>query len=235
MTPSGGITRRTGLRFGLLRPDPSDTHLCTPSSPYLTLFQAVRNLALNLSTSSGSAGSVPDDPRAAPPDPEGPRLLGSGTRVCPLGRRPSGRRASSGLPLRYCAAAGDTEFMDAPGRKDAGVPRGQGNCEPSSAAPWPEQRYSVPGAELPGPAPAAAGTRGSITSAILAARSTRIRVGVACPLATPCTLPPPLDSPHPPYLTAQARGEPLQPYLLSEPGKSRTLPHPRCVPLLKPR
>lgn len=159
--------------------------LCTPPSPYLTLFQAVRNLALNLSTSSGSAGSVPDEPRAAPPDPEGPRLLGSGIRVCPLGRRPSGRRASSGLLLRYCAAAGDTEFMDAPGRKDVGVPRGQGNCERSSAALWLELRYSVPGVGLPSPAPAAAGTRVSITSAILAARNTRIRVGVVIGQAPP--------------------------------------------------
>lgn len=196
--------------------DPSDTHLCTPSSPYLTLFQAVRNLALNLSTSSGSAGSVPDEPRAAPPDPEGPRLLGSGIRVCPLGRRPSGRRASSGLPLRlrYCAAAGDTEFMDAPGRKDVGVPRGQGNCERSSAAPWLEQRYSVPGVRLPGPAPATAVIRVPITSAILATRSTRIRVGVVIEQAPPCTCPPPFGSPHPPYLTAQARQRaPAGPYL----------------------
>lgn len=194
--------------------DPSDTHLCTPSSPYLTLFQAVRNLALNLSTSSGSAGSVPDEPRAAPPDPEGPRLLGSGIRVCPLGRRPSGRRASSGLPLRlrYCAAAGDTEFMDAPGRKDVGVPRGQGNCERSSAAPWLEQRYSVPSVGLPGPAPATAVIRDPITSAILATRSTRIRVGVVIEQAPPRPALAHLPSAHHTHLISPRRraSEPLR-------------------------
>lgn len=49
--------------------------------------------------------------------------LGSGPRG-PRGLRLSGRRASSGLPLRYCAAAGDTEFMDAPGGRTEARPRG---------------------------------------------------------------------------------------------------------------
>lgn len=105
-----------------------------PSSPYLTLFQAVRNFALNLSTSSGSPGAVPGEPRAGPLAPEGPRPLGSGTRG-PRGLRPSGRRASSGLPLRYCAAAGDTEFMGAPGGRTEGPGGGRARAPGVGAGP----------------------------------------------------------------------------------------------------
>lgn len=50
-----------------------------------------------------------------------------------------------------------------------------GELRTLGAAPRPEQRYSILRAGLPGPALAAAGTRAPTASAILAARSTRIR------------------------------------------------------------
>lgn len=111
----------------------------SPFLPYLTLFQAVSNFALNLSTSSGSPEAAPDEPRAGPLAPEGARPLGSGPRG-PRVLRPSGRRASSGLRLLYCAAAGDTEFMGAPDRRTEGpgwgrepVPQGPGRVRDTSA------------------------------------------------------------------------------------------------------
>lgn len=115
-----------------------------PSSPYLTLFQAVRNFALNLSTSSGSPGAAADEPRAGPLAPEDPRPLGSETRG-PRGLRPSGWRASSGLPLPYCTAAGDMEFM---GARDRGwwADRGPG-WGPRASAPGARTRT---GRERPG-------------------------------------------------------------------------------------
>lgn len=209
MTAPGGIIRWAGSKSSLLRSYPSDTHdLCIPSSPYLTLFQAVRNLALNLSTSSGSAGSVPDELRAATPDPEGARLLESGIRVCPLGRRQSGRRASSGLPLRYCAAAGDTEFMDAPGRKTQ-VSRRSGELRTLERSPATKTallctrsrdsgfgRSGYPGfhsqRHLGGPEHPDTSGRGHTPSHA---------PGVSIPHPSPV-------SPHPPYLTAQARTSP---------------------------
>lgn len=180
-------------------------------------------MALNLSTSSGSAGSVPDEPRAATPDPEGPRLLGSGIRVCPLGRRQSGRRASSGLPLRYCAAAGDTEFMDAPGRKDAGVPEvgGTANARGSPAA-----RTALLYTQSRAPGSGRSGYPGSQSQRHLGGSKHPDTVGLVGQQATPPYCPPPWDSTHPPNLTAQAPASPEGPLSEtngSEPKKSRPL------------
>lgn len=136
----------------------------------MTLFQAVRNLALNLSTSSGSLGPAPGELRARPLAPEGPRPLGSGPRG-PRALRASGRRrASSGLLLRYCAAAGDTEFMDAPGGRTEGPGGGLWSLPPKGD-PRPVhgalgRRYAARVLRVPGPAPAA--TSAAVAIAILA-------------------------------------------------------------------